>query len=443
MDTRRSPGSTERREPELGTDTVPVELVDLQTVGSPKQRQKPVVLLVVAAAAVLAFAAVMLLVRPPLPAPTVRPTDAAAFVTSPPSIPVSSISPTLAPTPAPTKPPWTWQASPLQGFPGESVRDLWGLPGSGQFVAALRRAGVEDGAVHPLLASLDGATWARVTIPSVDWAIQAGTVVDDDLYLVGQVGGTGAIEVWATNDARTWEHMAWLDQMLADADRVVGLARTTFGWVAVAERNTNDGLRRAVLFSADEQTWTTIDVPGVELDNAGVIATDGNANGWALVYAEESEDGVAYGVFGSTDGQAWWNVTLPVANGFTTDIAAGRAGFVVVGRDELDAGAPPTAWLSDLASDWRATPVSEGRGPAAGAPNRVIETDAGPLAVSDAHGLAWLYVNDRWREFPVAPRLAGPFVAVAAIGDRIVAFAEPRSGPLEAMVGSLGALAAD
>lgn len=338
MDNRagRRDSRPERYVSEVGTDTVPVKLVELQSVGSRKRSSMPLFLVSLVVVGLVAFAlGGSMATPPPQPSASTAPvaiaspsTAAASPIASASRAPSRSPRPTIDVTPPPTPAPWAWSRDDL---PGNSLYPLgiWQV-GSRLLVQLVNWNGPEAG-VPLLFGSWTEQEGWQLNVPgsAVVW-LAGGTVVDGRLWFLAGVGGVSqndmTYQLVSTVDGNDWEALGKVKGL----DRIDGLAflrRFNGLWVAGmyhSEGRCCDGGGQAIdIFSStDGVHWTKAALPEL----GGTIAELRAATFRGALVVEASVgsfSGFSGALLRSTDGTTWRRIDIP--NSSSEDAPTGFA----------------------------------------------------------------------------------------------------------------------
>ena len=343
MDNRRGPGSSDpsRYVPELGTDTVPVKLVELQSVGTRRQRGTlPFFLVGIAVVAVVAFALGGSLSKAPLASanPTsaaVLPSISAAAATPTATARRTVTAPTLSPTPTPAPTfPWTWTRSELSA--GTSIAGVWGV--DDRVLRLEKRNEDEDNRHVWQVGTLsDDGAWRSFPAPLAVANLFGGTVFDGRVWFLAEVDGiTEADRTWQlvnTATGETWDSHGVSDG-LAPVSAVSFLQRFEGVWVASVYGY--EGAGSHLVWSSGGRSWHSAELPkftgNVEFWEVGQIGDR------LLTVAREfrSCDDVETLLLKSADGKAWERSPLPMPKGRAAFQLSCNLDACVVPIDPLD-----------------------------------------------------------------------------------------------------------
>ena len=434
--------------PEVGTDTVPVNLVELQSVAKKKRSGGSMAVLAVALVAMGLFAGMVLTGRPlePDPSPTAPVALASpSLAASAPVVvfPTASFRPTTrpSPTPAQTGPPWGWVRTDL---PGDGLRasGIWAVGGTfvvlaEQVTAIGEREGWAVARIRP------GEEWALEDAPPAIGDFYGGTVIDDRLwFLVRVVGVTPADVSWqlaSTSNAQEWQTLGDT-KGLEKIDYPEFLARIGDTWVTAA-MEFGDGAccdggdpEARILWSRDGTSWTAAEIPDLP-GEIGFGSTRAGMVGSSLVVAGLMQSGPDMLPFAlvSSNGRTWEAADVPFgrpAPSLLTGLACdGRVCVITTARpfcncEPID---DPRAFVSSDGRAWsdRALPIPDSAAPDDGLRN-LTSTGAGFLAIAGESGNAMISRNgEAWTAVRVMPLALSRFlVGLAVTGDIVMGVAE-------------------
>ncbi|HYO41901.1 MAG TPA: hypothetical protein VES19_01775 [Candidatus Limnocylindrales bacterium] len=382
----------------------------------------PLVGAVVAVVGVLVVAVVLL---PRLaPTPAVQPTLPAAtgsLPTPPPTSPATA-SPSAEPQPSPTVaaiPTTTWEQATIDGdaLAGDVAR-IYVLPGAALAVEESRGETVTT----RLLRSTDGLTWTRVPPPEKGFVLEIGTVLDDELTVIGHTGSSKSPKraIWTTTDGLAWSQIEQAAPMRFGVGGFQSLSRASAGWLAEGfEIVDPENLAFHTYVSVDRSTWEKVTLPWVY----GIpIASNGST--WAAFSGRAAGQDTART---SADGRTWASHPFPALETYdgVTAIAGTSAGFAAVGQHfvvETEAS-QPLGWTSADGTAWTPGTFRVIEGPAGEAAPRRIEVSAeGLVAYGNGDGpdmVAWVSADGAaWTQ--LAPLPVGSVSAVALWDDRVL-----------------------
>jgi len=338
---------------------------------------------------------------------------------------------------------------------------------AGQVVVAAGTQASLPSARPVILVSADGGhLWQRAVLrvtagdqglPPPTPRAAAGALRPASAVPVMAAGGRGRWLVlgpgfaWLSLDARTWRAVPGVTP-LAAGDRVIALARTSGGFIAVGENVSGRGVktsRAPVLWvSGDGLTWQRLDAARLNLAAAGrqVVKLRWVASrGHSIVIAGETEARAArrahkgaarqtgrrgtrvirsLALWRSTDaGMTWARVTLPAGHGAArglAGLATTRAGFVAIrpGRT-LTGRRDGVAYVSSQGARWRFSGRLTAARHAALRVNAVAGDWHGMVAAGSAgvHRVAFRSLNGRtWRQTADLGRSQARTVAAVAAG---------------------------
>jgi hypothetical protein len=259
---------------------------------------------------------------------------------------------------------------------------LTGIAADGQTIVAI---GSQGGPALPLpliLVSQDGGrTWARAALGRGPAAPGAGAVPVLAVRGHGRWLALGRRAAWTSVDGTTWQPAPALP--ISAGDRILGLARTRAGFVAVGQNvpgPAGTGVPGPILWiSADGRAWQRKSGAALSL-GSGLDAGGGSVVSlrWAayragviIVGGEVAQPMVRYqgkrktivnvespGLWRSTNsGATWQAVTVPVSHGATPSLAglaATGSVFAAIRPGRTRAGRPDAvAYLSGTGAIWR------------------------------------------------------------------------------------------
>lgn len=359
--------------------------------------------------------------------------------------PNSSIGPSASPpattrtAPSATPYPWAWAGVELEGYGrGASVENLWVL--GDRFVAEIETdEGPDGGPYGPvasvLLTSSDGLAWSDIDLdlPVEGFSIAAGAVADKRLWVLGSTGAADSArwQFWSTDDG-SWRHEADPVGLVAGPARVTALAYhggcmadadcPAAGWVAAIDSAASGEQLRT---SGGGRSWRPVEVSG----EAGfqMIGLTFHRDRW---FAAGSATSGATVVLTSIDRVHWSSAVVATSGTSGRDIAAGVAGVVVVGLEEVQGDRRPRVWLSTDGESWIRMSGETPFGRAPAPMDHVTATDQGYLAITTATGDAWISTDgEHWRDLPAFEAGTGNAVkAIAAAGDVLVAAGHSSAG---------------
>lgn len=417
--------------PELGTDTVPVNLVELQRVGGRNRSPMPLFLVGIAIAAIVAFAAGASLARPrpeasPSPAPVALASDGAATaITQPASLgpsPGPSSTPRVTPrlTPAPTRAPWAWTRTDIP-TDGLMPQRIWTL--DDRVVVLLN--GFKEGVHRDLwqIALFSDGDWSTETIsPAITWLF-GGTVVDGRVWFLASVAGAveGNDVTWqlVSTDGQAWEALPPV-RGLDELNGFDFLARIDGRWVAAARQHgiccDGGGQTLELVWSRDGVEWNVADVPTLPAEVSDFRAAV--RGGEMVVVSDVADLAHRWAVLTSTSGRTWQQVKTPLTRFDEMTALACNASICVIttSRD--------TAVVLDGANGAASYDIPIPRSSVSDVGLRpLIATSSGFIAMSGDSGNALVSRDGaEWFDFEVMPLgLSRPVIDMAVEGDTILA----------------------
>jgi hypothetical protein len=458
MDTRRRRDQAEGgSKPEVSTDTVPVELVELRQVGPRGRGVGRKAFVALTAVGVVVIAVLLANGRPahPTPSPsapliglaTTQPTLSVATPTTRPSQFRSTPAPPTAEPTAP--PPWQWTRSDFLPDLNPSLEGTWAV--NGRVLSLIRRIDANGDLETWSLASLgESNAWEVLPAPPAIIGLSAGTVIDGRLWFFAQVGGvTAADTTWrlvSTADGASWESLGAADG-LPPFDGASLLARTNGTWVIVTEGNQGVGASNAAIsWSADGQHWKAADVPQLR---ANVGFTQMASIGGAVVilgFDFDSPEATTWIVLRSTDGRTWRQSSFksPLSRS-PRDLACGdHVCLITLEPFDLISSTQQALMMSADGDSWAEVDSNVPYTSADSIIRLVTPTATGFIAMTGYSGQALLSTDGvAWRTLDVLPPGAPDLISELAIaGDVVVAMAPRQSSeePNRFWVGSLATM---
>ena len=250
-----------------------------------------------------------------------------------------------------------------------NVSDLLGPPAEGDPWTIVGSVFDPDqrAAVATVWTSADGEAWEPTSIdparPGTGETLAAVAPIDGALLAVGQVGSGAESDaaVWRQVDG-TWTQSQPTDMGGDHEQWAADIAGGPGGVVVAGGENAWGETRPRVWFSADGETWSTVDGgPGGPFDGPGEESVRGVApvgNGFVAVGSRTVDNEQDAAVWYSPDGESWTAVDDPDLGG---DRRQGMLSVAVVdgivvagGYADNDAGqGQPVAWRSADGRDWR------------------------------------------------------------------------------------------
>jgi hypothetical protein len=333
MDTRRRDAGENHPKPELGTETVAVELIELQSVGNTGSRGSRSAILAVAALGIVAFGAILATGR--LPSSTPSPSaPVVGLASATPTVPTGTPThapatfrpPSFAPTPIPTAaPPWQWTASDFLPELHPSVEGIWSV--DGQALALISRYdAAEDRRSWSMARLVGNAGWAVSPAPSAIDQFFASTVFGGRLWFFAHIAGiTEADATWrlvSTADGQAWDSLG-TPTGLPSFDGASLLTRAGDSWVVVTNRGSSEGASNAAIsWSTDGEHWKPAGIPSMRVNvGYGQAARIGDATVILGYEFDDAELAVPF-VLHSTDGRTWQRSNLePPSAGAPSELA--------------------------------------------------------------------------------------------------------------------------
>jgi len=443
MDPRRTTGARQPDRPVAEVETDAAAFAAKVTgVGGSTGGIRRATVVGAAVIAVLGFAlGASMAARPSTPetVPALGVSSASPALGSPSAIATSG---TAAPTERPTSPPaWFWSRSELLPGAAFSPEEVWAI-GDRAFILG-----------HRDMASAERGGWALARLePPADWTyteppgaieiLSGGSVVDDRLWFVAQVGGVSdADDTWqlvSTGDGQTWDTLGRSTGLAPGPGLEFGGAafvrRVGAIWVASLgtfrydeATDTSEEVWR-LLWSRDGQSWQPAEIESA--DRNMVYFYDGVLGDKAIVLgASWTEETPRYVILTSTNGRRWSSVPfeLPPDN-YISGLACNTSRCLVTAVTESGLTAP-TAVVSLDGDRWETHTVDLPRAAVAGGPVNVVPVDGGFLAMSMNAGQALLTQDGMaWRAVDVmSARLDNGLIGLVVAGDEVIAI-EPDIG---------------
>jgi hypothetical protein len=347
--------------------------------------------------------------------------------------------------------PWAWRRTEAdENAPRASVERIWTVGDS--FIADVRSVDGPD--VNPaskLLMSTDGVSWKHIGPPASEGEVEAAVFGGGRLWVIGRSGPPygSSRRLWST-DGRSWQLVGEPDGLTIGPGDVEALSLLddcapdgecdARGWVA-AVRASAVAPNVSIRHSRDGLGWREVEIWPALSDVHGITT---HVDRWVIVatYPRAQPDIVETVGLVSDDRRRWTTEVISRIDGGGVALAAGVAGLVLVGAEQVGQDTMPRAWLSQSGDGWipLAPTMAAGRVPDAMA--FVSATERGYVALSRSSGDAWLSTNGEfWRDIPVFQPNPGDRVrALASIGDVVLAGGQSGDGIPTFWAGSLEAL---
>ena len=422
----------ERYVSDVGTDTVPVNLVEIQTVGTSRRRSPlPLFLVGMAVVAIIAFALGGSLAPAPDSSPSPTTGAAVGTATAAPATPtprprytMNLPTPTAAPTPAPTFP-WTWARSELRA--GTQVEGIWGTDDRVLMLERLPRDD-DDRSDWRVSTLVDGGAWRSFAVPPAIADLFGGSVVDDRLWFVARVEGiTDSDTSWqlvSTNSGENWASDGVSDG-LGPVDFVPFLRHFRETWVASVQGF--EGSYARMLWSDDGPSWHFAELPefvgNVELWEAAEL------DDRMLLLGREfrSFDDVETFVLTSTDGKVWKRLPVPLLDGRFAFQLSCSADACIIPLEALEEDRTKREILvTSNGLDWSSVTLDLPMLEPGSTLRSIRPVGGGFVATGGSSGFAFLSPDGReWMPVQVMPADRLEYVSQLAIsGDLVVGYAE-------------------
>ncbi len=348
----------------------------------------------------------------------------------------------------PSPPTSGFEMHPIGGFERNAYPiDLWVTGSTIYGMVWARTEGVEKTVI---VRSKDAARWSLDVPPREGFVAASGTVVGDELHVIGYTG-TFADPIWwhyAIDDGG-WHEVGEMTGMPGSAS-VAELDHGAAGWLArivMHEPEVAPGESgSAVRYSKDGLHWEEVATApmGADVYYTGVT-TDGTT---LLVfrYLDTNHEGASTEALVTTDGEAWTVHTVPstVTSRGALGVQGprfaeyGRNRFVAVGSIESGAAWTAAAWTSTDAMTWVLQAVGQ---PGEVIPDdfRIITATAEGFAALSSESEVWVSRDGvTWRSLAVLRDgpVSGPFAAVA-LGDALIIGGSGPDGVPEVWLGRL------
>jgi hypothetical protein len=273
--------------------------------------------------------------------------------------------------------------------------------------------------------------WRRVPLATQRGATLTGVAIADG-RAVAVGASSGAAAAWVSEDAgSSWQPSTVPAVDGASESRVLDVAPTPDGFVAVGYASIATTQRPLFWHSPDGRQWTLAVAPGT--GRAQAIAIGGPAGFVAVGSGAQALDAAPAAAWTSSDGVSWKRAPADAAldDGLMQAVIAVRDGYVAVGRS--GDGATAAAWTSSDGVTWHRAPTTvpmESRSAyAVHAEMDDLAAVAGSLVAvgwnSDANGAAVVWRSRdgiTWTRDADAPSLIGGGMAsVASDGSTLVA----------------------
>lgn len=450
MDTRRGPGGQNREPylPEVGTETVPVDLVELTSVAKARRGRGTMTILAVALVAVVAFAGIILSGQPlePTPSPTLPGVAVASptIAATPPPVVFSTASPRPSVRPSPTStppPPWEWVRTDL---PGNRLRASGTWAVGGEFIVLAEQVDEIGSRTGWTLARWQsGNEWSLVPAPPAIGELYGGAVIDDRLWFLAKVVGVTPDDVrWelvSTSNAQDWESLG-ATEGLEKIDSPEFVARIGDTWVTAGmefgEGSCCDGgdPQARLMWSRDGTSWTAADIPELP-GKIGFGSTRAGRIAGSVVVAGLMQSGQEQAPFVlvSSNGRTWEVADVPFgtpAPSLLTGLACDGLGCVITTARPFCDCEPtddPLAFVSSDGHEWssHALTIPDSAVPDDGLRN-LTSTGAGFLAMAGESGNAlFSRTGEEWTAVRVMPLALSRFlVGLAVSGDMVMGVAD-------------------
>ncbi|WP_248965452.1 caspase, EACC1-associated type [Sphaerisporangium perillae] len=202
--------------------------------------------------------------------------------------------------------------------------------------------------------------------------------------------GASARGMWTSTDGRTWTAVdpSRLSVFMS-GDRIIDLARTASGFVAVGSTTLKDGRYGPVAWvSPDGLSWTRVDTSHIGATNKVRAIRAVVAKGDAVVaLADPGKGNTTSIILRSTDGGRTWLRTaaaLPGVRPKQGALVVASKGFVLVPILQKSSAGEVRVYCSDLGDEWRLCGVIGGLGPEATGVRGLVSFKEGISAVVES-----------------------------------------------------------
>jgi hypothetical protein len=201
------------------------------------------------------------------------------------------------------------------------------------------------------------------------------------------------------------------------------------GWVATVAGDAITPIEE-LRVSEDGRSWESIEL--VDEGAVSIVGVAFHQGRWVVITDQPraGRDDAPTTAWTSRNLTRWSPTPVPSVEGGGRDLAAGGAGFVLVGTEQVDDRPFPRAWRSSNGDGWLElqTLVPSGRVPRA--IHHVVSTDLGYVAMSGTHGDAWISGDgEDWRHLVAFAGDQSTWVGdVVSAGDVLLAGGRSSAG---------------
>jgi hypothetical protein len=274
--------------------------------------------------------------------------------------------------------------------------------------------------VQTLLLSTTGRTWRPLPAPPAIQDLQAGTVIDGDLWFVASVTAVSSAtnQIVSVTPSGEWTSLGPAKGLEMENGGIYGLDRVAGRWVATTYRydpasESGDAIRE-VRTSKDGVHWSVEELPGG--GESGIVSSFRIGNTLGLIWTDPKRQISAPLVFTSEDGDHWSRSELtsglPMA---VAEVACSQHRCVAYGQ-RLESGVVlSTVATSNDGTDWEVADI-------AGLPDLVsVRGMADGFIALDLSGVrVWLSPDGiEWRSVAVLPPNVQPFGLLATNSDYV------------------------
>jgi hypothetical protein len=277
----------------------------------------------------------------------------------------------------------------------------------------------------------------------------AGTIVDDRLWLLAQVGGISKSETaWrlvSTADGETWDSLG--DSVgLPAFDVAPVLSRTGDNWTIITQREDAKGASNATIsWSNDGRHWQPADVPDLH-SNVGYLRAASIGDTTVLLgYGFDMPEGGRWLILRSTDGRTWERSRFALASSVVArDVACNERMCVIAVSADPPLASTQGFMVSNDGDSWAEVNVETQSAYAEMTIGNLTTTDKGFIALSGRPAQAILSEDGlSWRTVDVLPPGNDDYISnVVVAGDMIAALVpwQTIADPNRLWVGSLAAM---